>query len=319
MLTKAAFHDLLNSRGTLIIDGALATELESRGHDLTHPLWSGRVLHQDPADIKAIHLQYFLAGSDIAITSTYQTSIPGLKEQLNLSGAAAKSLIVSSVRIAQSAREAAYTRGVPADRTLIVAGSVGPYGAYLADGSEYRGDYNVPSADMKAFHRGRIQALVEAGADVLCLETMPNLEEVRALLELLTEEFPTAIMVLSCTLKDATHISDGSSIPELLVMLKQLSTQIVGFGVNCVPPDLITDFLNSARALTDIPLLCYPNSGEVYDGASNTWSGTATHQDLASRTVEEWIPAGVRLVGGCCRTTPEDIRNLVSALHTSMK
>lgn len=227
MLTPQTFRTLLTSRQTLLLDGALATELEFRGHNLQHALWSAKLLQEDPESIQKLHLEYFLAGADIVITSSYQASVRGLVEHFRGQGEEedddddeedveekANALIRLSVQLADRAREEAYlylqhpTDSISINPTrsrkeLFIAGSIGPFGAYLADGSEYQGDYNprMSREELKDFHRGRIKVLMsspEGGVDLLALETMPNIEEIRALVELLREEFEGACAWLSC-------------------------------------------------------------------------------------------------------------------------
>lgn len=276
MLSKSEFQAILAAEVTLIIDGALATELEQRGHDLNHPLWSAKVLQDDPASIQDVHHDYYVAGATIAITASYQASVPGLIKHFDLSVTEAKKLIERSVDVARAARDAYTTSGDahPAKRTsgpLLVAGSVGPYGAFLADGSEYRGDYTRNIDEFKNFHRARIAALVESGVDLLALETMPNLTEIRALLGLLQAEFPQAIAWIGCTMKDAAHLSDGSPWSDVLGIVNQHEDRIVSFGVNCVAMSSTADALQQIRSHTKLPLLCYPNSGEVWEAATHTW------------------------------------------------
>ncbi|OQN98816.1 hypothetical protein B0A48_15162 [Cryoendolithus antarcticus] len=318
-LTVADFKSLVQTNGVLVIDGALATELETRGHDLSHPLWSGKVLKESPEVIQDVHREYFIAGANIAITASYQATVLGLQEHLGLNDRQAGELIARSVELAQDARSEAYGQSVPAERPLLVAGSVGPYGAYLADGSEYRGDYKVSAQALADFHRPRIQALLDAGADLLAIETIPSPQEVKVLLELLRGHFPSCIAWLSCTLRDAEYLSDGTPILDVLEAVHSSnasSPQIVAFGVNCVPPHLVTPCLKLLHAATELPLLCYPNSGEVYVAKDHAWTGTGSTTNLRDQTLE-FKAAGAQLIGGCCRTTPADIRAVADALHDS--
>ena len=308
MLTKIAFDALLAHRGTLVIDGALATELEGRGHDLKHTLWSAKVLKEDPASIQKVHLDYFLAGADVAITASYQASVEGYRDYWNIGEVDAISLIKQSVKVAQDAREEAYRQGVNPERRLLIAGSVGPFGAYLANGSEYRGDYTRTKTEFQSFHRSRIQALLEAGVDLLAIETMPKLEEISAILEVLRDEFPSAIAWVSCTLRNAHSISDGTSIKHLTDVVEQHSEQVVAVGMNCVPTGLTFSALQYLKMYTNLPLLCYPNSGEIFDARTKTWSSDSVEDSNLDREVKKWKMAGARLIGGCCRTGPKFIK-----------
>lgn len=321
MLSKTSFNDILSSQGTLIIDGALATELEVRGHDLDHPLWSGKILRDDPRSIEEVHLDYYLAGADVAITASYQAATQGLREGFGIGEDEANDLIKRSVQVAQKARETAYVRGVDIKRELLVAGSVGPYGAYLHDGSEYRGDYVRTQQEFKDFHRPRIQALVEAGVDLLALETIPSLSEIRALLDLLKEEFPKAVAWLGGTTSDAEHLADKTPWEEVFRIVNEHQEQIIAVGINCVPMAGVTETLKNMSAHTKLPLLCYPNSGETYDSATNSWHGGRPDDTLNGGSDQHfdtsaWTANGANLIGGCCRTGPAFIKAMYDYLRS---
>lgn len=309
MLSKSDFLALLDRKGILTIDGGLATELEMRGHDLNHPLWSAKLLKEQPDSITQLHYDYFRSGADIAITASYQASVDGIANHLHMSEAEALKLIALSVQLAIEARNQMN------DSSLLVAGSVGPFGAYLADGSEYRGDYQCTEAELQQFHRPRIQQLIKSGVDLLAIETMPQLHEIEAVMELLKAEFPNAIAMLSCTTKDAEHLSDGSPFTDLYQVLQQHQDRIIAVGINCVPLTIVTDTLTHLRASAPgVPLVCYPNSGEEWDAVTKTWKcAPPEYSDLASLTVK-WIDSGARLVGGCCRTGPSDIQIIRQAI-----
>jgi homocysteine S-methyltransferase len=307
---SSSFAEFVANRDNIVIDGALATELESRGCDLNSSLWSAEVLIHQPELIYQVHRDYFLAGADCAITSSYQASTAGLEQQ-GLSLLEAKDLIQKSVKLAKQA--ATEIQAEFPGRQCFVAGSVGPYGAFLADGSEYRGDYRLPAEEMKKFHRPRMEALIAAGADVLACETIPSFEETQALTSLLLE-FPSAVYWMSFTLKDENHLSDGTPLKEVLELLND-SPQCVAVGVNCIPESAVSKALSSLSVLTQKPLIAYPNSGEIYDAVSKTWSGRRAEGDHLEDRVKDWHKLGAKLVGGCCRTTPADTRSIKDALH----
>lgn len=292
----------------LILDGALATELEARGCHLADALWSAKVLIENPELIYQVHYDYFVAGARCAITASYQATPQGFAAR-GLDEAQSLALIAQSVELARRARQD-YLAVRPDAKTLLVAGSVGPYGAFLADGSEYRGDYTLPEAEMIAFHRPRVQALLAAGADLLACETLPSFAEAQALVKLLAE-FPEGRAWFSFTLRDAGHISDGTPLTEVVSWLNQ-QPQVVALGINCVALESVTPALQQLQKLTDKPLVVYPNSGEQYDAGSKTWhsapSGCTLHDKLG-----EWQQAGARLIGGCCRTSPNDIASIARA------
>ncbi|OCK77467.1 homocysteine methyltransferase [Lepidopterella palustris CBS 459.81] len=305
---------LLASKATITLDGALATELEARGVDISSPVWSAQALVTHPSLIRDIHFDYFCAGADIAITCSYQATPQGFGEHLGLSEKDSINLIKKSVYLAKEAREDALCSLPPhLSRTLLVAGSVGPYGAYLADGAEYHGNYNLPKEDMKDFHRVRIKALVDAGVDMLACETLPNLLEVIALLELLAEEFPDVVTWMSFTLSGPGHISDGTAAEDVLNILNA-SPQVVAVGFNCIPTSLVVEALKAWKPYTTKPLLCYPNSGERYDTVTKSWDGKRAETALVRDLVVEARRQGVDIFGGCCRCGPADIENVCIAL-----
>ncbi|WP_313683326.1 homocysteine S-methyltransferase [Pantoea sp.] len=292
----------LSQTDTLILDGALATELEARGCNLADALWSAKVLMENPELIYQVHYDYFAAGAHCAITSSYQATPQGFVQR-GLDETQALALIRQSATLAKRARDD-YRAASGSSAPLLVAGSVGPYGAFLANGAEYRGDYALPEDEMKAFHRPRIAALLEAGVDLLACETLPSFAEAEALVSLLAE-FPDSSAWFSFTLRDAQHISDGTPLSKVAALLNA-APQVVALGINCVALESVTPALRSLQALCDKPLLVYPNSGEQYDASSKTWhsapSGCTLHDKFP-----EWQQAGARLIGGCCRTTPQDI------------
>jgi homocysteine S-methyltransferase len=313
MGSPSLFNEMLNDTSeTVILDGGLATELEGKGCDISGLLWSAEILINEPKLIEQVHLDYFNAGADVAITASYQASVVGLMQHKSpMTEDQAKQLIKKSVNLAQNARKAVKQQDEL--RTLYIAGSVGPYGAYLADGSEYRGDYTLPEQEMMEFHRSRIDALVESGVDVLAFETIPSYAESMALLRLL-EKRPRMFAWFSFTLKDERHISDGTSLAEVVRLLEG-SSQVLAIGVNCVSEALGEAALTTLSRLTTKPLLIYPNSGETYDANTKTWSGEHSQGDALKEKAQRWKSLGARLIGGCCRTTPESIRTIRNALR----
>ncbi|WP_152655748.1 homocysteine S-methyltransferase [Oceanobacillus sp. CFH 90083] len=311
MTKRNPVASLLNQFETLILDGALATELEKLGCNLDDPLWSARVLLDEPEKIRKVHYAYFKAGADIAITASYQASIEGFKKR-GISEKEARVLIKKTVELAQEAREDYWQEKMESARPYpLVAGSVGPYGAYLADGSEYIGNYGVSDQLLYAFHRPRMEALVEAGADLLAVETIPSLQEARVVCNLL-KEFPGIPAWMTFTLKDAVHISEGTELKACAELLNSYS-QIAAVGVNCVTTAFVSDAVQELKAYTQKPIIIYPNSGEHYDPETKTWSGdNSVHVDTAAA---DWAEKGAGIIGGCCRTGPEDIRGISRVLR----
>ncbi len=301
---------ILNRYPALVIDGALATELERRGCDLKDDLWSAKILMEQPEQIRQVHYDYFKAGADCAITASYQATIEGFSRR-GLTEQEAKALLQKSVRLAIEARDEFWAdeanrvgRSKP-----FVAASVGPYGAFLADGSEYRGNYGLTESELMDFHRPRIKALLEAGADILACETIPCLIEAQALVKLL-DEFQSINAWISFSCRDEAHVSEGQRLEDC-VRLVQASPHVAAVGINCTSPKFIPALIGEAKKATNKPVLVYPNSGETYNASVNDWDGHPVYESFGEEA-KEWFRAGARLIGGCCRTTPEDIREIAS-------
>lgn len=308
---------ILAAHPIVILDGALATELERRGADLNDPLWSAKLLLKQPELIYQIHLDYFRAGADCATTASYQATFAGF-EKRGLTHDAARALIQKSVAIAKQARDDFWrdeknrlNRARP-----FVAASVGPYGAFLHDGSEYRGDYGLSENELMDFHRERMAALIDAGADMLACETIPTLVEARALVRLLNE-FPTITAWFSFTARDEIHISRGERFVDCVAEIAP-HPQVTAIGINCSAPRFISSLIQAARRVTDKPIVVYPNSGETYDAATNRWQGTIACEDFGPQA-RAWYDLGARVIGGCCRTTPEHIREIAAWTRSDEK
>jgi homocysteine S-methyltransferase len=283
----------------LISDGGLATELEARGHDLSDPLWSARLLIDAPQEIAAVHTAYFRAGATIATTASYQASFEGFAARgIGRDGAGGTTaLLRRSVELAKAARDEAGTEG------LLVAASVGSYGAALADGSEYRGRYGLSVAALADWHRPRLEVLASAGADVLAVETIPDVDEAEALLTVLGELGMPAW--LSYTI-DGTRTRAGQPLTDAFAVAAGIA-EIVAVGVNCCAPDDVLPAIGIARAsgAGGKPVIVYPNSGERWDGGA--WVGPSR---FSAQLAAQWIAAGARIVGGCCRVGPADIASI---------
>jgi len=299
---------ILDRYPALVIDGALATELEHRGFDLKDELWSAKILLEQPEAIRQLHYDYFKSGADCVITASYQATITGFMKR-GLSETEAVDLIKKSVRLAIEARDEFWAdESNRAGRTRpFVAASVGPYGAYLADGSEYRGNYGLSEQELMDFHRPRMRALIDAGADILACETIPCLVEAQALVRLL-DEFQSIQAWISFSCRDEVHVSEGQRLEDC-VRHVETCPFVAAIGVNCTSPKYIPSLVREARKATNKPVLVYPNSGEKYDASRNDWDGQPVYETF-SEEAKEWFEAGARLIGGCCRTTPEDIHGI---------
>jgi homocysteine S-methyltransferase len=287
-------------RGPLVLDGGMATELERGGADLRDALWSARLLKDDPGSIRRVHEAFFDAGADVAISASYQASFSGFADR-GIEAEEAASLMRLSVALA---REAAAADG--SDR--LVAASVGPFGATLADGSEYRGDYGLSAGALAMFHRPRFEALLEAEPDLLAIETIPSIVEAEALVTLL-EDYSEARAWISFSCRDGACISDGTPFADA-VALAASSDRVIAVGVNCTPPGFIPSLLDGAE--TTKPLLVYPNVGSTWDAVSRSWILEGERPDPGA-SAATWRSAGATIVGGCCGTTPDDIRAIAAS------
>ncbi len=294
---------ILHTKGHVVVDGALATELERRGANLDDPLWSAKLLIDAPEWIQAVHRDYFRAGADVATSSSYQASFEGFRAR-GIEDAESERLLRLSVELARRARD---DHG-----SGIVAASVGCYGAILHDGSEYRGDYGLTKEELVAFHRRRLEVLVSAGPDLLAFETIPTAVEAQAILALLEEGGDVPAWV-SFSCRSETELCHGESFAEC-VRLMGASPRVIAVGVNCTPTRFVSGLLRSARGASDKPLLAYPNGGETWDGARHVWL-EAPEATSNAASVREWHELGARLIGGCCRTTPETIRAISKTLQ----
>jgi homocysteine S-methyltransferase len=304
--------EFLAQRQVMILDGALATELERRGADLHDPLWSAKLLLEQPNLIRAVHRDYFEAGADVAITATYQATFEAFGRR-GVEAPQAAQIMRNAVALAVSARDDFWSHPHHrADRLPpLIAASVGPYGAMLGDGSEYRGDYGLSDTQLMSFHRPRLRVLAESGADLLACETIPSLREAMVLARLL-QEHPDACAWISFACRDGEHTCEGQDVAECVLKLDQFA-QIVSIGVNCTRPGYVGSLLRRMRGHTGKPLLAYPNSGERFDHEAQRWLGAADSAAFAEQA-QDWYAAGARLIGGCCRTTPPDIRRLREGL-----
>ncbi|MFI7700930.1 homocysteine S-methyltransferase [Nonomuraea sp. NPDC049480] len=281
---------------TLVLDGGLSTHLERLGADLSDDLWSARLLLERPELIRQAHADYFTAGADVATTASYQATLQGFMRR-GLDAAEAESLIRLSVRLAGQARDEA-GRG-------LVAASVGPYGAYLANGAEYTGDYDLDEDGLYAWHLPRWEILASAGADLLACETIPSYPEARALARLL-ERTPGVKAWVSFSCRDGERLNDGTPIREAAALFGG-NPKVVAVGANCTAPSHLPSLIG--HLADGLPVVVYPNSGETWDAGHRRWLGLADPLEFG-QAAKEWQRAGASLIGGCCRTTPEHITQI---------
>lgn len=285
--------------GPVILDGGLSTQLADQ--DTSGALWTGRVLLENPAAVTRAHADFVAAGADVVISASYQISRDGFVRE-GLSRADADAALRASTQAARAAVEG--TR-------VLVAASVGPYGAILHDGSEYRGNYGRTRRELSDFHAERLQVLVDSAPDLLAVETIPDLLEAEAIVEVLAEqESLPAWMTFSAV--DGAHVCAGQRIEEAVAVAASCPS-IIGVGINCTDPRYITELVGRIAAVTPLPVVVYPNAGGVWDAEREAWQGAEDGWAFPQEWVEEWAAAGARAIGGCCGTDADAIRLIAQA------
>ncbi|MFI8201572.1 homocysteine S-methyltransferase [Streptomyces sp. NPDC085937] len=304
MSTTASLASAL-ADGTVVLDGGMSNQLAAAGHDLSDELWSARLLAEDPEAVTAAHLAYYEAGADVAITASYQATFEGFARR-GTGRERASELLALSVECARTA--ASRARGPR--RPLWVAASVGPYGAMLADGSEYRGRYGLTVAELERFHRPRAEILASAAPDVLALETIPDTDEAEALLRAVRGLGVPVWLSYSAA---SGRTRAGQPLEDAFALAAR-ADEVIAVGVNCCTPEDADHAVAVAARVTGKPVVVYPNSGEQWDARARAWTGEPT---FASSRVTGWRESGARLIGGCCRVGPETITSIADALRAS--
>ncbi|MBR2726441.1 MAG: homocysteine S-methyltransferase [Solobacterium sp.] len=317
---KASLNEILEQNGIMIIDGSMSTALEHMGADLNNKLWTASILANQPELVKQVHLNYFRAGADCGITCSYQATIPGFMAQ-GYTEEEAEDLIRRSVELFLKARDEWWQEeGKDSGRPYpLCLGAVGPYGAYLADGSEYRGNYGLSDRELYVFHKRRMELLYEEGADILLIETQPSLQEV--LVEARIAEELGAEFWISFSCLNGKQICDGTMIRDCAEALDpEKYPHLKMIGVNCTKPEYLVSLIKELKAGTSLPVAVYPNSGETYDPETKTWSGSGRSMDFGDYALQ-YMMAGADAVGGCCTTVEKHVQQVVEARkkYRSMK
>ena len=294
----------------LMLDGGMGTELARRGFDVSDTLWSARALLQHPDEIEQVHYDYLAAGADCITTASYQISIEGFAKA-GLSREEAAAAFQRSVELARRARGRLIGEGGPRRRPVIAA-SVGPFGAALADGSEYRGAYHATYAELYAFHYQQVHELDQAQPDLLACETLPSGDEADVLMQVL-RHFPTLPAWFSFTCANERLTAHGEEIAECARVLDR-ERQVVGIGVNCTAPQYVAGLIGELRNATRKPIVVYPNAGRTWDARARAWVGETVEADWGKLALD-WYDRGARWIGGCCGTTPETIRAMRASIE----
>lgn len=310
-MAPSPLEPFLTGQGYVMLDGGSATTLEAHGHVLDDRLWSARLLLEAPHAVGALHREFLDAGADCVTTVSYQASFEGFA-RLGLADAEIADVLRLSVSLALDAKRSFWSEPPTRAGRLepIVAASAGAYGAYLADGSEYRGRYQVSRATLRDFHERRLDVLATAGADVVAFETIPSLAEADVIADILRTTDAWAWVSFSCG--DGHRLRDGHTLAEAVRVLAPCE-RLVGVGVNCTHPRYIDALVGEATAVTDLPVIVYPNSGETYDVRRKAWRPSRQRRNWAA-DARRWASLGARVIGGCCRVGPAEIGIMRRAL-----
>ena len=291
----------------LILDGGLSNVLEGFGCNLNNNLWVANLLSTNPEAIIKTHLAYLEAGAQIISSSSYQATIPGFMK-LGYSASESEALILKSVELVNIALQRYYENNSPQYKPLIAA-SIGPYGAYLADGSEYRGNYNVSDQTLYDFHYDRIMILESTSCDILAFETIPSFQEAQVISEILKQTNTIAWISFSC--KDGIHINDGTPIFSCANLFKS-HPNVFAVGVNCTGPKYISSLINEIQRVDNgKKIIVYPNSGTSYNAISKTWVENSNPLSF-SEMMKVWVELGADLIGGCCQIGPDHIKSITN-------
>ncbi|MCP4898952.1 MAG: homocysteine S-methyltransferase [bacterium] len=309
--TKTVFADVLASGRKMLIDGGLSTQLEAQGCTLNSDLWTAELLLSQPQSIVDAHLAYLRAGAECIITASYQASLRGF-ESLGISEQKFEQFLKDSVDLALTATETFLQQDPKIARTPMVAASIGPYGAALADGSEYSGKYGISDEELVNFHKRRLTVLDQTDCHILACETIPCIQEARVLHDLLLSTRTDAWVCVSC--KDGKHLNDGSSIASFAEMFAE-HPKVLAIGINCTAPEYVVSLMHEIKQFNHAYIIVYPNLGEMYNAQTKSWSlkndnYATTFEDSAMK----WFEEGASIVGGCCRVNSEHI----DAIHQNM-
>ena len=289
--------DRLSKEPILLLDGAMGTELFRRGVKTRLPSWSAHALIENPTIVCEVHEDYIRAGAEIITTDTFRTTSRALQKE-GLSQRA-KELTHLAVNLAKQARNQC------ADQPVWIAGSVAP----LEDC--YEPDLSPDLETAFREHREFIGWLVEAGVDLILIETMNTVRE--AIAAARAAETCGVPMFISWTCASDGNILNGESLKEAVSSLEQYKPS--AFLVNCTASKNIGPALwKMCEAATKVPIGAYANIGKpepVYG-----WEFTHELDPSAyAREAEDWVRQGAKIVGGCCGTTPDHISELRNLFH----
>jgi S-methylmethionine-dependent homocysteine/selenocysteine methylase len=286
---------MLRKRRPVILDGAMGTELQRRGVPTGLPLWSAHALMQRPETVLEIHREYVAAGASIITTNTFRTT----RRTFRRAGIPDRSAELTdlAVRLAEEAAAA-----FP-DREVLIAGCIGP----LEDC--YRPDLTPPEPELEDEHSELAFRLAGAGADFLLLETMNTIRESAAACSAARSTGLEVMVSFIC--RNNGTLYGGESLPDAVRTIAPLSPTVL--SVNCVSPRSMETPLSHLRAATHLPLGVYGNVG-LPEGEQDREFIRDVGPEEYARFGRRWTELGASIVGGCCGTSPDDIRMLSNTL-----
>lgn len=306
-------ENILQKQNAFILDGALGTQIQRNGYDVNDSLWSAKFLDENPAVIQEVHQQYLEAGADCIITSSYQASIEGFLQK-GFTKEKAIELIKLSINIAKESRDQFWEKCEEKDTRVkpLVAASIGPYGAYLADGSEYSGDYKISDDELKEFHKTRLEIIVGTSPDILACETIPSLKEAKIIAELL-KEYKDIDSWITFSAKDSNFTNAGDDIKECMSFFNT-QEHVGAVGINCTAPQYIPKLVENIKAVCSKPIVVYPNGGSTYNAVTKIWEKGELDASEYAKLAHLWYTKGAKVVGGCCETGPAEIKAIRNTL-----
>ncbi len=300
--------NFLEKQNALILDGALGTQMQNHGFNINDSLWSAKFLDENPNAIKLVHKEYLEAGADCIITSSYQASLEGFLEK-GFSEEKADHLISSSIKIAKDTRDEFWESYKNSDRLKpLVAASIGPYGAYLANGAEYSGAYEISEKKLSSFHKRRLDTIMKMSPDIIACETIPLFSEIKILSKLL-EKYKTTTSWLCLSAKNESLTNAGDDVEEVISWLNA-QKHIDAIGVNCTAPQYISTLVKKIKKLSDKLIVIYPNGGSAYNPITKLWESSLTNSEEFAKMAYLWNSLGANIIGGCCETTPKEIKKI---------
>lgn len=340
---------LQNSKKVILIDGGLGTELEQRKVNINSLLWSSVALVEAADDVTKLHYDYYHSGANVGITCSYQCSEDSLKasdKEKYSSKESRLQVYKESVEVCKRAKimRMADAKAIELLVSPEIAGSIGPFGSFLNDGSEFTGGYERSEDEYQAFHEEKLDFFMNGTEEVdyLQLETMPNFEEIKALLMLIkrknserkeTQGKSEKRFILSLSIRNEEQLADGTPLKAVVKYLHDVgylskdpkTTPLMAVGANCLKlkysvkfVENLTNYMNELQ-IYGFPISIYPNSGEIYDGIKKNWIFDQSNEKYYTTNVngekvcdwkillDAWIASGAKIIGGCCRVGVRDI------------